>query len=146
MGTTANLFLLLLFSVLVFRRSSALSATTTVHIQNDIESYEADLFYHCMSNDDDLGKRSLNQGQEWYWEFGAIKKTHFWCDFRWYDNGDYHWKSGTFTVYSRRSVEQRKFYDYVCGTDCKWSARRDGLYIYYVENRVWKKINEWHVE
>ncbi|MCL7030662.1 hypothetical protein MKW94_003829 [Papaver nudicaule] len=115
------LLLLLLFSVLVSKSSCKTSA-------NDIESNGAYLYYHCWSCDDDLGQRSLNQDEQWYWEFRPYPTTHFWCEFRWYHNWDYHWKNGTFTVY-RGGFFRDNYAKDLCGKDCPYSARRDGLYL-----------------
>ncbi|MCL7048047.1 hypothetical protein MKW94_004294 [Papaver nudicaule] len=151
-GLLLLLLLLLLFSVLVSKSSCKTSALdllddysyekrkTTVDIQNDIESNGAYLYYHCWSRDDDLGQRSLNQGEQWYWEFRPYPTTHFWCEFRWYDNWDYHWKNGTFTVY-RGGFFRDKYAKDLCGKDCSYSARRDGLYL-LTKDYVWVKREE----
>ncbi|XP_026385059.1 S-protein homolog 2-like [Papaver somniferum] len=137
---SVSLLLLLLFSVLVSKGSSV-----TVYVQNDIEGYKVSLDMHCRSKDDDLGQRWLNQGQEWHWKSGVIDGfTHYWCDFRWYDNRDNFWYKGTFDVY-HADFFMNKYREY-CDDACKWSARRDGFYLFRVDRDEWQKQDEWHVE
>ncbi|KAI3996824.1 hypothetical protein MKX01_003963 [Papaver californicum] len=141
-----RLLLLLLFSVLVSKSSSSLyGMDVTVHVQNDIDDHEVSLDMHCQSYDDDLGHHWLHQGEEWHWEFGEIPgSTKFWCDFRWYDNRDQHWYSGTFEVYRAYMIIER--YRGYCDGDCRWSARRDGFYLYRRDKKEWQKRNDWHAE
>ncbi|KAI3973323.1 hypothetical protein MKX01_020698 [Papaver californicum] len=137
-----NISLLLLFSVVLLVSKCS---STIVHIQNDIDVYEVSLDMHCMSYDDDLGQRSLHKGDEWHWEFKtSVFSTHFWCDFRWYDNAQYHWNSGTFVVFDK-DLFNHKFFSF-CQGDCQWSARRDGFYLYRRDQKVWQKRGDWHVE
>ncbi|XP_026398223.1 S-protein homolog 29-like [Papaver somniferum] len=143
-SNTSLLLLLLLLSVLVSKSSSE---KTRVQIKNDIEGYEVALDMHCMSNDDDLDHRLLHQGDEWYWEFKpSFIHTHFWCEFRWYDNWDYNWKYGTFVVYDRKPFHD-EYYN-LCGDDCLYYARRDGFYVYHSvsDGDDWEKRGEWHIE
>ncbi|KAI3915173.1 hypothetical protein MKW92_014952 [Papaver armeniacum] len=141
-----SLLLLLMFSILVPNASSKWLNWVTVHVQNDIEGNEVALDMHCRSNDDDLGQRTLHQGEEWHWKFriAYFSTTHFWCDFRWYDNQDQRWYSGTFDVY-RASLGKHKYKDF-CASNCPWSARRDGFYLYRRDDQKWEKRNEWHAE
>ncbi|KAI3996823.1 hypothetical protein MKX01_003962 [Papaver californicum] len=137
-----SLLLLLLFSVLLLVSKCS---STKVQIQNDIEGYEVSLDMHCMSYDDDLGQRSLHQGDEWHWEFTtALFSTHFSCDFRWYDNRDQRWYAGTFEVYNYE-IFKNKYWDF-CEGSCQWSARRDGFYLYNHKEKGWQRRDEWHVE
>ncbi|XP_026395978.1 self-incompatibility protein S1-like [Papaver somniferum] len=137
--------LLLLFSVLVSKGSSYHGA---VKVQNDIQGNQVSLDMHCRSNDDDLGQRTLHQGQEWHWNFGvAAGFTYFWCDFRWYDNQDKRWYHGTFDVYHANGLVDS--YISYCGGSCQWSARRDGFYLFrndrpYLKD-AWEKRDEWQV-
>ncbi|XP_026458443.1 S-protein homolog 2-like [Papaver somniferum] len=136
-----SLLLLLLFSVLV---SKCLSLTT-VEIQNAIDDDNISLDMHCRSKNNDLGQRSLFKGDSWHWDFRAIEGlTHFWCDFRWYDNLNHHWLGGTFDVY-RSGFPRDKYKNELCGTDCVWSARRDGFYLYQDNTGAWQKRDDWHV-
>ncbi|KAI3865985.1 hypothetical protein MKW92_004820 [Papaver armeniacum] len=137
-----SLLLLLLFLVLVSKGSSY---HVTVHVRNDIEGNDVSLDMHCRSNDDDLGQRMLHQGGEWHWEFNVfVGFTYFWCDFRWYNNGDHRWYKGTFDVYHASGLRNK--YRYYCAHDCVWSARRDGFYLYRTDDNVWQKRDEWHAE
>ncbi|KAI3885723.1 hypothetical protein MKX03_027913 [Papaver bracteatum] len=127
-----SLLLLLLFSILVSNGSS--------------KGDKVALDMHCRSNDDDLGQRTLHQGEEWHWNFRiAFPSTHFWCDFRWYDDQDHRWYSGTFDVYRASIGKYNKYIDF-CDSNCMWSARRDGIYLYRRDRREWQKRNEWHAE
>ncbi|KAI3923630.1 hypothetical protein MKW98_011260 [Papaver atlanticum] len=135
---------LLLLLVLLFLVSECASKTV-VHIQNDIEGYEVSLDMHCWSYDDDLGPRSLHQGDEWHWEFNpSYSSTHFVCYFRWYDNWDYNWKNGTSIVYDKDLLHDN--YSVYCFGDFQYSARRDGFYLYRRDKSEWQKRNDWHVE
>ncbi|KAI3974637.1 hypothetical protein MKX01_029627 [Papaver californicum] len=141
-GSNASLLLLVMFSVLLL---VSRCSSTKVQIQNDIDVYEATLDMHCSSHDDDLGQRSLHQGDEWHWEFATdLFSTYFYCDFRWYDNTQYHWNNGTFAVYEYE-VFRQKFFAF-CEGYCQWSARRDGFYLYRRDRNEWQKRGEWHVE
>ncbi|KAI3921503.1 hypothetical protein MKW98_013437 [Papaver atlanticum] len=149
MGTRSHcninfLLLLLLFSVLVSKCSSIRFGPVTVHIQNDIEGYEVALDYHCFSDDDDLGQRTLHQGEEWHWKFGVIPGfTFFVCDMRWYDNRNYRWYDGKFEVYYANGLIGNRFNGF-CGGNCQWSIRRDGAYLYRKDRKEWQRRGEWH--
>ncbi|KAI3874608.1 hypothetical protein MKX03_035129 [Papaver bracteatum] len=144
-GNAVSLLLLLLFSLLVSQCSAWFDfATVTVKVQNDIEGYEVSLDMHCKSNDDDLGLRSLHKGEEWHWQFmqSFIGNTHFWCDFRWYDNWHYRWYEGTFEVYHGNAWADK--YHKVCRNRCDYSVRRDGLYLFNVDKYEWERRGTWH--
>ncbi|KAI3927128.1 hypothetical protein MKX01_029896 [Papaver californicum] len=138
-----GLLLLLLFSVLVSKCSSKYFDPVTVQIHNDIEGYEVSLDMHCMSDNDDLGQRSLRVGEEWHWQFRVIPGfTYFWCDMRWYDNRDYRWYDGTFDVYHANGLIN--VYKEFCGLNCQWSVRRDGIYLYRRDRYKWERRDTWH--
>ncbi|KAI3987181.1 hypothetical protein MKX01_031665 [Papaver californicum] len=144
-GNVVYLLLVLVISLLLSKGSAWFHYNNVwVHVKNDIEGYEVSLDMHCKSNDDDLGLRTLRVGEEWYWEFrqSLIKNTHFWCDFRWYDNRDYRWYEGTFDVYKGNGWIDK--YHYLCLNDCKYSVRRDGLYLFREDKYEYEKRGTWH--
>ncbi|KAI3862523.1 hypothetical protein MKX03_000813 [Papaver bracteatum] len=143
-GNVVSLSLLLLFSFLVCKCSSLFDFEyVEVHVYNDIEGYEVSLDMHCQSNDDDLGLHTLRVGEEWYWRFeqSLIRNTHFWCDFRWYDNWNYRWYEGTFEVYHGNGWYD-KYYAF-CKYDCRYEVRRDGLYLYREDKHEMERRGTW---
>ncbi|KAI3894126.1 hypothetical protein MKX03_024802 [Papaver bracteatum] len=147
-GNVVSLLLLILFSLPVSKCSSLWPlwglVTLSVKVQNDIEGYGVSLNMHCRSNDDDLGLRTLHKGDEWHWQFkqSLIRNTHFWCHFRWYDNGDHRWYEGTFEVYDGIPLVN-KYYK-VCKNNCDYSVRRDGVYLYRRDTHEWARRGTWH--
>ncbi|KAI3916449.1 hypothetical protein MKW92_005906 [Papaver armeniacum] len=147
-ANAVNLLLLLLLPLLVPKCSSFTwfhFDTVKVFVHNDIEGYEVSLDMHCQSNDDDLGVHTLRVGDEWHWEFmqSLIANTHFWCDFRWYDNRDYRWYESTVTVYKGNGWYD-KFHK-LCANRCYYSVRRDGIYLLRADRHgEWEKREPWH--
>ncbi|XP_026460685.1 S-protein homolog 29-like isoform X1 [Papaver somniferum] len=122
-----SLLFMLLFPLLVPKCSSFTwfhYDIVRVNVCNDIDG---SLDMQCRSNDDDLRQRTLHKGEYWEWEFhqSLIRNTHFWCDFRWYDN--HRWYEGTVTVYKGNGWYD-KFHK-KCANHCWWSIRPDGFYL-----------------
>ncbi|KAI3894124.1 hypothetical protein MKX03_024800 [Papaver bracteatum] len=147
MGTRKNgniiLLFSLLFSVLISKGSSEYFDPVTVHVENNIVGDGIKLHIHCRSRDDDLGERTLGQGEEWHWKFRVVPtRTYFWCDLRWYDNKDHRWYSGNFDVYHASGIVNK--YVWLCALNCEWSYRRDGAYLYHIHKHKWQRRAIWH--
>ncbi|XP_050208757.1 S-protein homolog 1-like [Mercurialis annua] len=93
-----------------------------VHIVNELRQNQ-DLFIHCKSADNDLGRHNLLKGQEFGWSFrlNFFGTTLFWCNLApnercsaklvVFQNSQY--------LFDRCGYEQR----------CIWIARDDGVYL-----------------
>ncbi|OVA18533.1 Plant self-incompatibility S1 [Macleaya cordata] len=93
-----------------------------VHVENDITPNKM-MELHCKSKDDDLGLRSLEYKESFSWKFkiNFSKTTLFFCYMGW--NGtDGKLVQGSFEIYSAKRDRTR------CGTQCYWSARKDGVF------------------
>ncbi|KAL3749140.1 hypothetical protein ACJRO7_010261 [Eucalyptus globulus] len=86
-----------------------------VHIINDLPG---DMMLHCKSGDDDLGARTLHQGEEQVITFkmNFFGSTLFFCSAR------REWRFRSFDVFTEERDKYR------CRGDCKWSLRNDGIY------------------
>ncbi|KAI3885719.1 hypothetical protein MKX03_027909 [Papaver bracteatum] len=147
-----NLLLLLLFSALISKGSSSYYHVT-VHVKNDIgDGIILDTL--CMSDGygmildkyvDLLGQRMLHEGEEWNWEFRAIRGySYFWCYLRWYDDKERIWYSGDFDVYHANGLINK--YIKRCRHNCTWSANRQGFFLYRVDKQEWQQRDKWTIE
>ncbi|KAI3834468.1 hypothetical protein MKW92_023837 [Papaver armeniacum] len=148
MGVSNSSFIVvyffILFSVLVSKGYSKSPTIRIVHVQNDIEGNDVYLNIHCHSNDDDLGEHVLRFGEEWNWSFHlGIGTTHFWCDYKWYDNWNRRWYEGIHEVYHAKIFGFKDKYYNFCRNNCLWSARRDGLHLYRVDRKGKERRYTW---
>ncbi|KAL0560232.1 hypothetical protein IC582_000632 [Cucumis melo] len=95
-----------------------------IHIVNGL-SKDQNLFVHCQSKDDDLGKINLSFGREFNWSFKVNfwDTTLFWC---------YLQKPNAESVsFEAFWVEKKSIWlFYRCyDTNCIWTAKDDGIYL-----------------
>ncbi|XP_026430926.1 S-protein homolog 24-like [Papaver somniferum] len=97
---------------------------TTVFLKNDIS--EKVLFnFHCYSSETDFGNHSLTYGHEFIWRFtvNLFGSTKYWCDM-WFESEEGQRIQGGYHIYkATRDID-------LCETDCHYSVRRDGVYVY----------------
>ncbi|KAI3963659.1 hypothetical protein MKW98_021899 [Papaver atlanticum] len=95
---------------------------TTVFLVNDI-SVKTLLNYHCYSSETDFGNKTLAYEHEFLWRFriNFTLSTKFWCDMRFYT------EEGTLIQGGYHVYKARREY-HICGNECYFDVRRDGLY------------------
>ncbi|CAL8990265.1 unnamed protein product [Prunus brigantina] len=92
------------------------------------------LVYHCRSQDDDLGERTLAPKQEWEFEFHLDFERYFNCEF-WHSN-DHHQKFDVF-------VPSDKFVHRCGGAHCIWHVEETGFFLYHIKTGWWEKSYDW---
>lgn len=109
-----------------------------VRIIDRVPNQPSLLRVRCQSKNDDLGLRTLYQGQSFNWFFnprGFIDNTLFFCHFYWGS------KQKIFNVYDKNI--EKDYCDHVYDkTYCYWEARPDGFYV-NSDSTPWIKITDW---
>ncbi|KAI3960539.1 hypothetical protein MKW92_053627 [Papaver armeniacum] len=126
-GFFVNFFLVVLLTIL-FGFSSLTdgferhSTKTDVIVVNNLPP-NIMLNFHCKSDDDDLGERSLAFDTAWGWSFyvNFIETPLCRCNFWWVDNNGKFRQEG-FQIYKAKRDMKR------CHQYCKYEIRSDGVY------------------
>lgn len=130
---------LLLSSSLASHNDSIFTAKTHVYVKHDIRQINTSMLIKCRSKDDDLGDHELKYGEFYSWGFrvNIFQETVFWCDFAWTDPCTHQQVQGTYDVFRAHKDVSR------CGVDCKWSARRSGIYLKSGKHGEYNLIYAW---
>ncbi|CAN8267794.1 unnamed protein product [Cochlearia groenlandica] len=111
--------LIVMFLMTIFVSATmSYAQKTTVVINNDLGD-GLSLRYHCKSGNDNLGNRSLGQGESWSFRFkpDIFGRTLFFCSFSWGNESHY------FNIYKQKRDKQ--YNEFGC-TNCEWMIRKTG--------------------
>lgn len=121
-----NRMRLIIFLVTIFI-ICAKTSSVEVNVINGLPNNNNPLVVHCKSKNDDLGKRTLYNGQGFDWKFkpSIWGNSLFFCHFWWGA------KDTRIDVYNEDKIPKG---------NCFWKAKEDGLYF---SNHMPMFPNEW---
>ncbi|PIA64782.1 hypothetical protein AQUCO_00100329v1 [Aquilegia coerulea] len=121
-------------AVLLFNLSfSMVSGRTHVRILNRLGNGTA-MNLHCQSRDDDIGYKTVKDGDEIEWSFRPsiliFRRTLFYCDVQWNMGAWLH-----FDAYDDRRDGRR------CSRECRWMiTSQNGLQVYNPRYNAWESV------
>lgn len=110
-----------------------------VHVYNGMGVGQ--LFLHCKSEDNDLGRQNLEVGQDLSWSFkeNFLGTTLYWCYMLKDDKSH-----ATFDVFWME--KDNKWLSYRCNwNNCIWIAKDDGIYLRVIPENREDFVHKWEI-